>query len=216
MLVLKRPEFENDDYLLRLSLDEIPTGQRAVDSLKGFDPVLADYYVVKRQAFLEKNTDPQVFLPFVGSRPSLRALTQLRKLESTVYTVACEKANGLKHGEIIKCVKLHLQEKPDTRRCVVRFANSFDDYLYSELYNPADVTCLNLIHYLKDGVKLVFRASDVKNELFVDLLTIKEFFLEPVYGALDVQLSVYASTAQGVEYWDKFVKMVKNNGEENT
>lgn len=208
---IKRPEYENDDYLFRFRLDYLPVGQEASELLRKISPSLVDYYEVKRQAFSDRDTRPTIFERFVDDRPSLNSLKKLRYLNSTIYTVACEKQNDLNHKELIRSIKQHLEEKPHTRRCLVRFANSFSDYLYSEVYNTMDVTCLSLIHYLQEGPKLVFRASDVKNELLVDLLTINEFFLAPVYDSRSyITASVYASTAQGIDAWNDFSRSIEH------
>lgn len=207
MIVLKQPEFENDDYLIRLDASKIPTSDRAVDFLKKVDPSSVEYYQAKRQAFRSQNMSPDVFERFVEGKPSLRSLSELPFLDSTIYTVACEKENGLYYHDLLDSVKKHLASKPGTRRCVIRLVNSFDKYFNSELTSPADVTCLSFIHYLQSGPKLVFRASDVKNELLVDILTVYEFFVQPVYNSnfKNLQLSVYSSTAQNVSSWDNFV-----------
>jgi hypothetical protein len=211
MNILKEPEFENDDYLIRLDPAQIPTGTKAYDLLKKIDPSLAEYYAAKSRAFLLQDTTPNIFEAFVEDKPSLRCLSELDALDSTIYTVACERENSLSYKEVLKTVKQHLAMRPDTRRCVVRLVNSFDKYFSSETTRPADVTCLSLIHYLKTGPKLVFRASDVKNELLIDILTIHEFFIDPVYNSnfKNLQLSVYSSTTQGVSSWDNFVNLSK-------
>jgi hypothetical protein len=206
MRVIKNPEFENDDYLIRLELANIPVGDSAIDELRKIDTGLANYYEIKRNAFLNQNTDPQNFLSFVDDRPSLRSLLELQTLNSTIYTVACERENRKKYLELLSDIKTHLATKPTTRRCMVRFVNGFDDYFVSETSSALDVTCLNLIHYLNSGPKLVFRASDIKNELLVDILTIFEFFIKPVYSDYkNLQMSVYCSTAQGISSWNEFI-----------
>jgi len=211
MIILKKPEYENDDYLFRLELDNIPIGEAAVDFLKRVEPSSVEYYRAKRQAFMSQDMSPLIFERFVEGKPSLRALSELPALDSTIYTVACEKENGLYYQDLIEKVKRHLTSRPATRRCVVRLVNSFDKYFCSEILEPADVTCLSFIHYLQEGPKLVFRASDVKNELLVDILTVYEFFVKPVYNSnlKDLRLSVYSSTAQNVFSWDDFTSLLK-------
>lgn len=209
MQILKDPQFENDDYLIRIDLDKIPTGFDALVVLKKLDQTLADYYETKREAFLKQDTNPVTFYKFVDERPSFRALTQLTTLDSTIYTVACERENRLSYFELLDKVKRHLALNPSTRRCMVRLANGFDAYYASEIESPSDVTCLNLIHYLESGPKLVFRASDIKNELLIDVLTIFEFFIKPVYSDYkNLQMSIYCSTAQGVLSWVDFIKQI--------
>lgn len=212
MNIVKKPDFENDDYLFRLDLKKIPTWNKAVDFFHSFDPKLVDYYLTKRLAFSSQDTNPKVFSKFVEDKPSLRSLSELISLDSTIYTVACERENYTNYRDILSNVKMHLDFKPSTRRCVVRFINAFNKYFTSEITDPSDVTCLSFIHYLTTGPKLIFRASDIKNELLVDILTIKEFFLDPIYESSmlqDLQLSVYSSTAQHVSDWDNFVEALQ-------
>lgn len=216
MEILKTPEFENDDYLIRLNAKKIPTGGLAFSLLNKFSPSLASYYETKRRAFFERDVRPNVFSQFVNDRPSLRSLSELPELKSTIYTVACERQNALEYHLLIDGVKRHLEKFPNTRRCVVRLANSFVEYSDSEMFEPADVTCLNLIHYFKDSPRLVFRASDIENELLIDILTITEFFIKPVYGDRDVVLSIYASTSQNQRSWSSFVDAYERLTENKT
>jgi hypothetical protein len=210
MIIIKRPEFENDDYLFRIDATKLPKAEEALSFLKKIDPFSADYYWTKRQAFLSGNIDPNIFSKFVHDKPSLRSLSTLDALDSTIYTVACERENNTSYQDILINVKKHLVEKQDTRRCMLRFANSYERYHISETARPLDVTCLSLIHYLSEGPKLIFRASDIKNELFVDILTINEFFIDPIYNCnfKNYQMSVYSSTAQGVSGWNNFVNLL--------
>lgn len=215
MLTLKKPEFENDDYLIRLDPRALPSGPQAIETLRRLDPIVADYYETKRRAFSRHDTNPQIFERFVDDKPSLRCLSELSRLDSTIYTVACELENGLSHAEIIGNIKKHLAHRPMTRRCALRLINDYNKYFLSETAEPADVTCLSLIHYLSDGPKLIFRASDIKNELLVDILTINEFFISPVYDSAPkkIEMSIYSSTAQGVSDWNNFVKYLEAVGD---
>lgn len=213
MIIVKQPEFENDDYLFRIEAHKLPKAGEALSFLKKIDPFAADYYWSKRQAFLTQDTNPNVFSKFVQDKPSLRSLSDLDALDSTIYTVACERENNLGYRDILMNLKRHLLQKPETRRCMLRFANSYERYHISESARPLDVTCLSLIHYLKQGPKLVFRASDVRNELLVDILTINEFFIDPVYNSnfKNYQMSVYSSTAQCVSSWNNFVNLLQRS-----
>lgn len=218
MQILKAPEYENDDYLFRIDLKGLAIGKDVHGVLDNIDPRLKQYYEKKRQVFRSQDTNPNVFSEFVDDKPSLRYLSDLNVLDSTVYTVACEKENHTQYLDILGNVKTHLETKPGTRRCIVRFVNSFGKCFSSEVNEPADITCLSFIHYLQSGPKMVFRASDIKNELLVDILTIKEFFLDPIYGTSvqRPQLTVYSSTAQGVSSWSNFLdslRMVCNSTE---
>lgn len=207
MHIVKIPIYENDDYLIRINLKDIPS--KEVIKFK-LDEKLFSYYEKKLNAFANKETNPHVFAEFASDRPSLNSLSSLSSLDSTIYTVACEKQNGISHHDLMGLIKNHLHEKPDTRRCMLRMANSYEEYFNSEMNQPLDVTCLNLIHYVKDKPRLVFRASDVSNELLVDILTIIEFFIRPIYGNKDVELSIYASTCQNHSLFWNFVDNYRN------
>jgi|GEM_PF-6291530 len=211
MIILKKPEYENDDYLFRIDLAKLPRAVDALVFLKKIDPLLADYYWAKRQAFLSQDTNPDIFTKFVEDKPSLRCLSKLEVLDSTIYTVACEKENDSTYQNILMNIKQHVKSHPTSRRCVLRFINDFNKYFASETIKPDDVTCLSFIHYLSTGPKLVFRASDIKNELLVDILTINEFFIDPIYNSdfKNLQMSVYSSTTQGVSSWDDFIVSMK-------
>ena len=199
MIILKNPHYENDDYLFRISTADIPP-QDVLNKRLG---ALLPYFEKKRAAFLNKDTNPHLFVEFSSDRPSLGGLSKLNQLDSTVYTVACEKQNGISHSNMMQMVRDHLGAKPGSRRCMIRMSNSYIDYFNSEMSSPQDVTCLSLIHYFEDKPRLVFRASDIENELIVDILTIIEFFIRPVYAERPVTLSIYASTCQNyVKFWD--------------
>lgn len=202
MNIIKLPIYENDDYLFRIKVEDIPSKKILKERM---DPHLFSYYEKKSNAFATKDTNPHIFAEFVTNRPSLNFLSELPSLDSTIYTVASERQNNIDHSGLMQMIKDHLSEKPDTRRCVLRMANSFEEYYNSEFVKPIDVTCLNLIHYFGDKPRLVFRASDVANEILVDILTIIDFFIKPVYGDKNVELSIYASTCQNHSFFDKFV-----------
>jgi hypothetical protein len=209
MNILKRPYFENDDYLLRINVSDIPADDIVKQRLENISTTLLKYYEKKSQAFASKDVNPNVFSEFAVDRPSLNSLSSLDSLDSTIYTVACEKQNGVPHDKLVQLIKEHLESKPGTRRCMVRMANSFMEYRDSELSAPSDVTCLNLIHYFGDKPRLVFRASDATNELLVDILTVIDFFIKPVYGDKSIELSIYASTCQNYSGFENFINQYK-------
>jgi hypothetical protein len=60
-----------------------------------------------------------------------------------------------------------------------------------------------------EGPRLVFRASDVTNELVPDILTINEYFLKPVYGDKEYQISIYSSSAQNTSGWSDTVSLLQ-------
>lgn len=209
MIVQKSPYFENDDYLIRVNSKRLLDIDHVVTTLYRNDKTLAVYYDVKRQAFANRDTRPENFESFIDDRPSLRSLKELKELDSTIYTVAAGKQNNTVYDALITGVKEHLIFRPQTRRCLVRFAHDFSTYAASELLASQDVTCLSFIHYSPEGPRLVFRASDVANELVPDILTINEYFLKPVYGDKEYQISIYSSTAQNTSGWSNTISLLK-------
>lgn len=209
MNVIKPALFENDDYLIRISGHTLKLGEEASKILSTIDERLASYYEKKRFVFAERETNPNQFKDFVGDRPSLRSLLELRELDSTVYTVAAEKQNDASYEFLMSCIKNHLEFKPNTRRCLLRFSNSLPAYYFSEMSRPKDVTCLSFIHYFAKEPRMVFRASDVGNELIADILTVSEFFLRPVYEEKEYEISIYSSTAQNISSWDDIMNTLK-------
>jgi hypothetical protein len=210
--IIKSPQFENDDYLIRISGHSLKLGNGASKVLSSVDEKLARYYEKKRFVFAEKESNPSHFKDFIDDRPSLRSLLELKELDSTVYTIAAEKQNDASYEFLMSCIKNHLDSRPNTRRCLLRFANSLPTYSLSEVSKPKDVTCLSFIHYFSNEPRLVFRASDVGNELITDILTISEFFLRSVYEEKEYEISIYSSTAQNISSWDNIMNTLETLG----
>tara|TARA_Y100000816_G_scaffold287793_1_gene271178 strand:- start:620 stop:1243 length:624 start_codon:yes stop_codon:yes gene_type:complete len=196
------PVYENGDYLLELS------GVPDYSKVKNIEGVDFDYLHFKYLKFLNIDTRVEGWDQF-KSRPSLRSLDSMNgELSSTVYTNAVSKNNEKISYESSKnMIKSMLEKNPATRRAFLRFASPISEY-YVSTYSPIDVTCLSAIHYLNDSCKLLFRASDIKNELLYDIITIDTFFLKPIYGEQDYSIKIYASTAQNVEYWEDTMKIL--------
>lgn len=184
MKVYKFPTFEDDSYMFVLE-----QGDELIE-ISLFD---LDYYNVKREAFTMRDNRKSNFSDFSDfvRKPSMRMFDQVEDLSGTIYTYTCEEKNNMSYREIISAVKENYSK---SRRCNINFADTLLDYLDST-YNTS---CLNAIHYYKDNVTLYFRASDIKNELLIDLYLIKEFFIDPV-GKFKT-ITVVASTAQNIEY----------------
>lgn len=183
MKVYKEPKFENDSYMFVIDLenDLLAILNRSIYPL--------EYIEAKYKAFDKKNISRKPFENFTN-RPSLRGYSSMVNLEGSIYTYTCQSKNKLDYNHIIKfCKKFH----KTSRRCAVNFADTLHDYLD----NTKNTSCLNSIHYYKDNVTLYFRASDIKNELLLDLYTIIDFFIKPV-GDFKT-LTVMCSTAQNVE-----------------
>ena len=87
------------------------------------------------------------------------------------------------------------------------------DYIYGD---SIDVSCLSNIHYLKLGTKaeptinLIFRASDIKHELFPDIILVYWFFIKPVFKDRSVNLNVFASTSQNIDAFKHTLHILHN------
>ncbi len=195
------PMFENDMFLLKIP--QFSLNNEDFEKLKFAD----EYLYVKSRAFSDQNIKKETFGHF-KDRPSFRNFEKLNKLEGTIYTYAVEDRNGIGYNQAIYLIKNMMKINPSTKRCVLRIANSFPDYYLSEI-SGKDVSCLSIVHYKRDSVCLMFRASDVANELFIDLITIYEFFIKPV-TELPIDIEIFSSSGQNINKFDDFVKQVKN------
>jgi len=198
MKVLKKPEFEDDSYLIEA--EQFIMSSDMIDQLAEEDL----YLKVKLSKFATLNIDPDEFKPFKEDRPSLRNIDEVDQLVGSIYTYSAQDRNDMTYGAIIKNAKKLLSLR--SRRNYIRICNSYKDYVES-LETNLDVSCLSNIHYLKDRVNLIFRASDIKNELFEDIITIYKFFIKPVYDK-PITLSIYASTSQNVEYINELTEKI--------
>jgi len=199
--VIKRPENENDMFLLTLS--DFQLSNKQLSNLQKTD----EYLMVKTKQFENQNIEKEAFSRFTN-RPSFRNWEKINKLEGTIYTYAVKDRNGVSYMSAMYLVKEMLKKNPKTKRCILRIANSLNDYFLSEI-DGKDVSCLSMIHYKKDSVCLTFRASDIENELFVDLITIYNFFIKPIYDR-KINIEIFASTGQNVNKFNKFTNKVKN------
>lgn len=182
MIVYKEPKFENDSYMFVIDLQN--------DEFAMFDSNIysPEYIDAKFKAFGTKSISKKPFEKF-SFRPSLVDIDSLDNVSGSVYTFTCQGKNKLDYNHIIKyCKKFH----KTSRRCAVNFADTLYDYLDGK----KNTSCLNSIHFCGDNVTLYFRASDIKNELLLDLKLIKHFFIDPV-GNFKT-LTVVSSTAQNV------------------
>ncbi|MFH1547429.1 MAG: hypothetical protein ABIC57_02995, partial [bacterium] len=211
--IIKKPEFENDDYLIKIN--EFSINQNMINKLLQSD----DYLRAKYISFAEQNPAKDKFIRF-RDRASLRSIDTLPDLSSSVYTYAVKSRNNIDdYLTIIETIKHNLKTYPDSRRNAVRFLNSYLTYNSSES-RPIDVSCLAFIHYFyaddELNVKIVFRASDVKSELIYDVLTLYSFFIIPVTD-VPVCLSLYSTTVQNITFFETFInnlnKIIEEKGD---
>lgn len=161
-----------------------------------------NYLSAKLKAFEKQDCSKSNFISF-HDRPSLRNMHNTPDLKGSIYTVACENKNGMWYNIMIETAK---RKKADSRKCVVNMADKFSDYMDSEI----DTSCLNIIHYCKNKVTLFFRASDIENELLTDLITIKRYFIDPVYAnEAPPEIHVIASTAQRCDYFNRTLAAIQ-------
>jgi len=198
----KRPEFENDSYLINMS------------NFFLYEKIYDDYTELKLKKFKEKDISKDGFDLFIKGKGSFRKFEEISNLEGSIYTKSVEERNNDSYENVIADVKNILKTNESSRKAVVRIANKISDYETSEL-ETKDVSCLNLIHYLKNKVSFVFRSSDIKNELFTDLVTLYEYFIVPVYGRVFIDIEVYGSTGQNISYLDEVLKQLENENESN-
>lgn len=178
MKIYKQPVKENDSFHFIIEPEDMLRQEESM------------YYKAKRAMFATKKTDKENLEEF-SYMPSLRFLSQKLNLEGTVYTRTAELKNSMPMFEMINAIR---SEKENSRRCVIRIANSLKDYLD----NLKDTSCLNIIHVFKNRATLFFRASDMTNELLIDIYLIKEFFLDPVFQEEQYEIEVMASTSQNI------------------
>jgi len=191
----KKPQFEDDSYLITIK-------NFSLDLTKKFD----NYTELKRNKFRNMDTSKDGLKPFLEDRGSLRMFDSIDSLVGSIYTYAVqERHNGITYEHAINYIKEIFEKNPNSRRAVLRIANSISDYRKAEL-EGYDVSCLNLIHYLRNQVNLVFRSSDIKHELYTDIVTIYEFFIEPIYGSTPINIQIYGSTGQNIDELDNLIK----------
>lgn len=180
MKTIKLPYFEDDSYYFIIEKHE-QLAQVSVDDIP--------YLAAKQTAFAEQNISKEPFEQYFD-RPSFRGIDENFDLAGTIYTYSAEYKNDYPLPILLHSVRRH---KDFSRRCMIRMADPLHDFLDPTV----NTSCLSLIHYFQDSVKLIFRASDMKNELLIDLHTIKEFFIDPVFEN-SPEIHVIASTAQNI------------------
>lgn len=198
--ILKAPEFENDSYLIRL--ENFTINNALMEKLLKSDK----YLLLKFNKFKNEDISKSGFEDF-KDRLSLRNIESLESLEGSIYTYKVGKENSKTYDQIITDIRYTFIKHPDTRRLMLRVANDFDEYNRS-IEEGLDVSCLNLIHYMKNNAKLIFRASDILNELQVDITTIYEFFLRPVYKK-PITIEIFSSTSQNIDSFEKKIEEMK-------
>ena len=200
--VIKRPDFEDDSYLIEMTNFELSNDQ--LDTIIDTDR----YLTLKCVKFMDQDITPDGFEAF-SDRPSLRNINKSSMLTGSIYTYASAIRNDLAYNQITPMITKML--KQGSRRAYLRMCNSLNDYHNSMIFGT-DVSCLSNIHYLEDRVNLTFRASDVKNELFADIITIYIFFIQSIYKK-PIKLSIFASTAQNIDSFDNLVKQLRDINE---
>lgn len=193
--IIKTPEFENDDVLLKFPDYQID--QTKFITFMNLDP----YFKLKWEKFANKDICYRGFEAF-KDRPSMRGYTYKSLLGAVIYTSSVQKTNpGVNYGpELFEDLETELK-KPGNRRVILRFIDSFIDYKYSK-----DISCIAYIQYLmidkKLHVKIVYRASDITNEFFYDFVLIYQYFIGAFYFE-KVDITFYSTTAQNIDELQK-------------
>lgn len=196
--VFKRPLVENDSYLIKII--KMDLDDKKISNLLQND----EYLKLKFSKFLYFDTSTKGFEKF--DKPSLKNLERTTKLSGSIYTFTTGERNNLDFDTSIDGVK-YLLEK-GSRRAVIRFLNPLNEYFISENLKAIDVSCLAYIQYMKDQASIIFRASDIKHELFVDIITLYRFFIKTVYSE-PINIEIFASTAQNCSYMGEFLKKLE-------
>lgn len=186
--VYHAPEYENDSMAILLRNFHI--------SNEKFNDLLMknDYLKLKVEKFKNKDISTNGFESF-SYKPSLRNVHEKSYLPGTIYTAKVEDTQEILYDEMIPIIKELV--KNGSRRAFVNIADNLYTYYESE-HVAYDVSCLCSIHYYGNKVSLYFRASDISEELYVDILTIYEFFIRPVYIDDKVNILLNAATCQNI------------------
>lgn len=189
--IIKRPEFENDSMLLSFNSNSIKSLRESL--------IEDEYYELKDEKFYCKDVNSRGFEKFVKNRPSLAKMAKY--LEGTVYTFSCQKKNGMSYERILDTIKSMLIL--NSRRVFLTMSDRLEDYNNS-IDKDLDVSCMTGIHYKHNSVSLMFRASDIKNELIVDIVTVYDYFIRPIYGFdCNVNIEIFASSCQNYSHINK-------------
>lgn len=180
MHIIKQAEYEDDSYYFIIDRFD----RLAKVKNKG-------YLRAKRNAFKNRDISISDEMLKYKDRPSFHSLALESDLSGTIYTHSAEQKNRMCLDDMLETI---VREKNTSRRCVIRLADTFFDYMNG----VTNTSCLNIIHYTENDVKLFFRASDMRFELLYDILLIKEFFIDPVYKKQQPRIHVIASTAQNI------------------
>ena len=197
--VFKRPLAENDSYLIKLI--KMDLDDRKLSNLIRHD----EYLSLKFTKFLHMDTSKDGFERF-NDRPSLRNLDKIIRLDGSIYTFTVNERNYMEYSTALEGIKWMLEKS--SRRATLRFLNSFDEYFISENLKTMDVSCLAYIQYMKDQASIIFRASDIKHELLVDIITLYLFFIKPIYSE-PINIEIFASTAQNCSYMGELIKKME-------
>ena len=203
MKILKSPLYENDSYLLLLENFKI-SNILLKNIIKN-----NEYLKIKDFKFSNKDISCIGFEKFQNEKKSLIDLKYKKNLQGSIYTYCMEYKNNISLEKAIRQIKNSLNKK-SSRRLIIRILDDFSTYYSSEKDNSIDVSCLAFIQYLKNKVNIVFRASDIKNELFFDIITIYKFFILPVYKN-KIDIEIYATTSQNIIFLKKVLTSVLEN-----
>jgi len=194
MKIIKEPEYTEDSYYFILEKHDELRQDNVAYLRSGLDLLLkqkSDLYLQKKRELFRTFEITLGAMSDFYDRPSMYMCSSQHNLVGTIYTASACLKNNMHYEQMMFAVR---ENKNHSRRCVIRLADPLSSYMDSSV----NTSCLNIIHYYKDTVKLFFRASDMKYELFYDLKLIKEFFIDPVFSNTQVEIHVISSTAQNI------------------
>lgn len=197
MKIYKTPTYEDDSYHIQLQNVKLDILDYKLNKMRKLD----EYLDTKIVAFANKDINPMNFIKYKDTKKSLADVENINKLTGTIYTFSVEQQNFMSYDNIIKKSKEMYENNPNDRRNVIRIANDFKTYSESKVKN-IDVSCLNLIQIFNKHPKIVFRASDIQNELFVDIITIFLFFINKIMGSEKIiDIDIISLTSQNVSHF---------------
>lgn len=171
-IIRKYPAFNNDSFIFEMK--GIKADLLNITNVFYRGHTIYDYAVAKDKMFKTMDTRPNLLREFDGLIPSCKNIDDKRILDRTNYRVALRNMGK----DVYR--KIHELKEKESRRLVITFANSIDEYHESETdksYND-DISCLSQIMIHDGRVTVIYRASDMTNDFFVDFYTILKYVIQ--------------------------------------
>ncbi len=209
-----KPIKENDSLIFKIKANNLIEFQNIFKEIENnLDNIQKEYFNIKNKLFENIDINKSEILKFKLTNninfPSIKDIDKLDNLPKTIYTNSILLENNYEYNYVNKKRVLDriystISEiiKLSPRRAYLRLVNDINRY-FKSLYEPTDISCCIGIHFLENRCILNFRASDVKYDLIVDLLTIFYNIIYPIYFRCEKsnlnEILFIANTAQNIE-----------------